>query len=348
MLMEVGEDLARELFPAGRLDGPHWRVGSLDGEPGQSMAITVRGAKKGLYKDFSAGAGENGGDMLDLVRRARCGGDMAEAVRWAKSWLGISDAPVSQASARRDREAAERRRAAERAAEEAETKKRRARAQAIYLEARPALRGTPAADYLAGRGVSLAAIGRQPGCLRYHPALYNAERGQRWPALVAAITGPGGEFYGVHRTWLDVRGGGRVVKAPLAQPRKAMGSIMGGCIRLWRGLGEDGKRRPPLSQARAGEDVVLVEGVEDGLSAILGVPQHRILVAVSLANMSAVVLPEAIRRVYLAKENDTAPAAIAAFERAVQAHQAAGREVVVVRAAGGAKDLNDVLMGKAG
>ena len=92
------------------------------------------------------------------------------------------------------------------------------------------------------------------------------------------------------------------------------------------------------------EDVLITEGIEDGLSLALACPKRRVLVAVSLANMKNVWLPEQITAVTLCADNDTHPKTIEAFENAVAAHQAAGRRVKIARSPRG-KDFNDLLRG---
>src|SRR5690606_22637502 len=98
MLMDVG-DIARmlasrvdslvlQLFPLAVKDGAEWRIGSLAGERGRSMAIHSGGGKAGVWSDFSAGMG---GDALELVAHALFAGDKKQAVAWAKSWLGLDN-----------------------------------------------------------------------------------------------------------------------------------------------------------------------------------------------------------------------------------------------------------------
>jgi hypothetical protein len=82
--------LAEELFPHGRRLGHEWAVGSLAGEPGQSLRITLFGPKRGLWYDHAAGAG---GDTLDLVAKALFDGDRAAARRWGIDWLGLTQMP---------------------------------------------------------------------------------------------------------------------------------------------------------------------------------------------------------------------------------------------------------------
>ena len=82
-----------------------------------------------------------------------------------------------------------------------------------------------------------------------------------------------------------------------------------------------GKRQAPLCQSRAGLLGVDLRGhrgrperrASDAIAAALGDADRR-SVAVTLGNMAAIELPPEITKVYLCKENDTAPAAIAAFK----------------------------------
>src|ERR1700728_850868 len=47
---------------------------------------------------------------------------------------------------------------------------------------------------------------------------------ESWPALLAAVTDIDGNITGIQRTWLDSR---RPDKAPLADPRRALGHLLG-------------------------------------------------------------------------------------------------------------------------
>src|ERR1700688_4830593 len=49
-LIDRLEDVARYLFPNGKKEGRHWKVGSIDGEPGASFDINLR---TGYWGDFS-------------------------------------------------------------------------------------------------------------------------------------------------------------------------------------------------------------------------------------------------------------------------------------------------------
>ena len=51
------------LFPLGKLCPPHFVVGNLQGQPGESLKVELRGPKIGLWHDFTTG---EGGDILSL------------------------------------------------------------------------------------------------------------------------------------------------------------------------------------------------------------------------------------------------------------------------------------------
>ena len=89
LLAARAEAVAAYLLPAGKRHGAEWRVGSVDGESGKSLAVRVKGDKAGLWRDF---AGDEGGDLIDLwgtVRRCSIG----DAMREAKQWAGVRDDP---------------------------------------------------------------------------------------------------------------------------------------------------------------------------------------------------------------------------------------------------------------
>lgn len=90
-LAQRAADVAAYLLPDGKMNGGIWRVGSVQGEKGQSLAVHVRGDRKGKWKDFATG---EGGDLLDLFGRTR-GISVAEAMREAAGYLGVSlSAPI--------------------------------------------------------------------------------------------------------------------------------------------------------------------------------------------------------------------------------------------------------------
>lgn len=330
--------LARELLPRGHRCGHEWQEASrAQGGLGDGLMVHLGGGKAGVWKHFGLG---EGGDALDLVAFVLFRGDKRQALRWSRRWLGLdSGDPAALAAARRE---AERAGAARAAAQAEETERYRRLAHRRWLEAQPSILDTPVEYYLAGRGIDLAALGRQPGAIRFHPRLYCSEVASALPAMVAAIGGPnaqgGGGFIACHRTWLEQAGPRDWRKARLSQPKKVLGAFGGGCISLWRG-----RSGRAFGHALEGEIVDVTEGIEDGLSVALADPDARVIAAVSLGNMGAIALPPAITTVRLWRQNDTAPAAIAAFDRAVQQLLGRGIKVLVPQIPAGIKDVNDWL-----
>lgn len=322
--------LAPELLSAGRRSGNYWKCGSVENQRGDSLYVHLAGARAGHWQDGATG---EFGDALDLVAATQFHGDKKRAFAWALAYLGIAG----------DRAAAQVQvsppgpRAAPAEAAVADDERRRRAAHRLWLSAQPGLLGTPAALYLAQRGIDLAALGRQPGALRYHPALPHRESGGSFPAIVAAVVGADGEHAATHRTWLDQHAPGRWGKARVANAKMTLGLYWRGSIRIWRGA--SGK---PLREAPPDEPVVIGEGIETCLSIALAVPEYRVLCAVALGNLAAIALPPQLRQVILAADNDSKPQAQRAFQRAVEAHLDAGRQVRVARPEIG-KDFNDVL-----
>jgi hypothetical protein len=272
--------LVIELLPGGTRKGIWWRIGSLAGEPGQSLAVYLAGPKAGRWYDYAAGLG---GDALDLVAQVLFYGDKRQAMDWAREWLRLPE---------RKREPKLRTASVLPGRDEAEDllNQNRKRAMKIWLGAKPVERGDVVWRYLADRGIDLGRLPRVPSVLRCHPALWNGESQRPWPALLAMVGDAEGKNCGVHRTWLAERNLAcedrpMVGKAPLADPKLTLGSFRGGYIRLWRGL--DGR---PWSSVKPGETLLLSEGIEDLLSYLQYEPQWRAACAVSLSFMVAMDL----------------------------------------------------------
>jgi hypothetical protein len=349
-IIEVGEIasmLAREILPLcqtilanGVRQGDEWRVGSVAGERGTSMGVRLTGPRAGVWIDSNKTTDK--GDALDLVAAVEFGGDKRQALRWARGWLGLEHVdPATLQRVRRQAEA-EDDKAARRAA--AQDKAKRERASRIFLAAEPKIAGTPVERYLLGRGIDFAAIGRQPGALRYAPELPDPENGELHPTMVAAITGPSGHTIAVHRTFLKVHADGRVTKADIVnangkpEAKFSLGKYAGGCIRLWRGA--SGKS---LKDAVAGEWVIIGEGIEDTATAVMAAPEYRALVAVSGGGFQSLKLPEAIGGVILLGQNETNAKAAENWERVIAHYQAMGKRVRIVRPDPAVKDVNDML-----
>lgn len=86
-LARQAEAVAKMLLPNGKKQSGEWRVGSTSGDAGESMGVHLNGDKAGVWCDFATG---ESGDLLDLWCAAK-GVQLAEAIREAKAYLGISE-----------------------------------------------------------------------------------------------------------------------------------------------------------------------------------------------------------------------------------------------------------------
>lgn len=86
MLNQNIESVVNYLLPNGKRKNNEWCVGSVYGEPGDSLKINLGGVKAGVWCDFATG--EHRGDLLDLWCACR-NLEFSEAILEAKQWLGI-------------------------------------------------------------------------------------------------------------------------------------------------------------------------------------------------------------------------------------------------------------------
>lgn len=342
MLRDEVERLVWELLPAAKRDGHHLCVGSLAGEPGQSLKIEIAGPRKGGWRDFANPDGPDGhGDCLRLIQHVLFAGDLGEAVQWAKSWLGLDHLDPARLETRRAQARETARDSA--AAHEEEKKLKRKRAVALWLGGKPIV-GTPAEAYLRGRGIALSDDGLDhwPGSLRFVAECYNKQERVKMPAMVAQMLLPDGSHVATHRTyltWDDRRGW---VKMDSPNAKMVLGSCGGSFIPLRRGA--TGKS---LSDAPAGDWLHLAEGIEDALVGAMARPALRVGAGYSVGNIGALVLPEAMRNggglVIWADRDAPGSKAVDALERTIAKQQARGTAVRIVMPPPPHKDLNEWL-----
>lgn len=282
-LGQEAEAVCRMFLPHGRRQGRYWQVGDVLGTPGRSLYVRLTGERAGRWAD--AATAEHG-DLLDLIARNR-GLSFTDAVAEARSFLRLS-APPPVAFAREPPGPAGSPEAARR----------------LFAASRP-IAGTLAERYLARRGIALP---DPVPALRFHPRCYHlGPRGREvWPALVAAVTDGTGAITGVHRTWLDPATAG---KAPLDQPRRAMGHLLGHGVRFG-----------------AADDVLAAgEGIETVLALRMALPGLPAVAALSAAHLAALLFPPGLRRLYVARDADAAGAR--ALERLTARGRTCGVEV---------------------
>ena len=201
----------------------------------------------------------------------------------------------------------------------AEAQRKATQAKRLWDETQP-IAGTVAEAYLRGRCITCD-LART---LRFHPEAWHGPTAQRLPAMVAAVQGAG--LPAVHRTWLRPDGSG---KADIEPAKAMLGATAGGAVRL-----ADGPER-----------LVVVEGIESGLSLLCGLLDGSATVwaGLSTSGLRRLRLPSQAGRLTIACDGDR-PGREAAHALAERAH-ALGWQVGILDPGDGA-DFNDIL-GKA-
>ena len=290
------EEVCRRYLPHGRKHGRYWTAGDVRGAKGRSLFVRLaRPGTPGKWTD--AATGEHG-DLLDLIRIASGAGSLRAALAEARAFLSLPPAALDGGSDSYDRTEAARR---------------------LWQRCR-AIDGTHAEAYLRARAIHRC---RFPA-LRFHPALFYRDGGgmRRLPALVAAVTGADGSVTGVHRTWLDPS---RPDKAPVARPRKALGSVHGFAVRFG---------------APASGTLLVGEGIETVLSLVTAMPDTVAAAALSAGSLGAFAPPAGLARLVIARDND--PDGERAAERLARRCARAGIATHVLIPEG--EDFNDDLL----
>lgn len=337
------EAVVRACLPNAIRDGHYLRVGSIEGEKGQSLAVPLTGASQGIWTDYSAAKGTPGasGDMIGMIELTKFGGDRGKAVAWAKSWLGLDHLDPGRLATVRA-QAAERDRAAEEAAaREAEAKKRGARA--LWLNAAPLNGSDPASRYLAGRVPGFdAACGEWPGSLRFHTEVWNRDAGVKLPCMVATMVTPDGSPVAAHRTWLGRAADGRWVKAEDANvgvPRRSSKKVLGKCGGAFVPIRKGAVGRS-MGELKQPDTIYLTEGIEDACTVARIRPQARVAAGYSLRNIGAIAFPALIEAIVIVADRDEGLKEQAALEAAIARQQARGHRVQLVMPPAGIKDIN--------
>ncbi len=298
-LAREAEAVCRTYLPAGRREGRYWRIGDVEGTRGCSLYVRLHGAGVGKWMD--AATGEHG-DLLDLIGANRRLDRLRDILAEARVFLG--QPRIVPASGYREPSAPV-------GSPEA--------ARRLFAQSRP-IAGTLAETYLRNRGFPEI---RNAGFLRFQPRCWYRDADDRpaeGPALIAAVTDLTGKITGVQRTWLAPTG---LDKAAMPSPRRALGHLLGNGVRF--GVADD--------VLAAGE------GVETMLALQVALPALPMVAALSAGHLAALRLPAALRRLYIARDNDAAGRR--ASERLGDRAERTGIEARVLSPQ--AKDVNDDL-----
>src|ERR1700736_94033 len=272
-LARDAEAVCRHYLSNGQRCGRYWVAGDVMNTPGRSLYVRLHGPEFGpgvAGKWTDAATGEHG-DLLDLIARNRDLDCLGEVMDEARSFLALPRPPEPTGVIAPKRGEGGSREPACR----------------LFRAGRP-VPGTPAEAYLRARGIT----GRLDWpALRYHPSAPHREAEdaplQLWPALLAAVTGLDGNISGILRTWLDPL---RPTKAPLADPRRALGHLLGNGVRF--GIATD--------------ILAAGEGLETMLALKSVLPLLPIVAGLSANHLAALELAPTLRRLYVARDNDAA------------------------------------------
>lgn len=247
--------------------------------------------------------GEGGGDPVSLYAYLFTGGRQGAAAR-ALDGGRIAVRPVGAAKV------------AKAANPDADEVRRIARARAIYAAAGPI--GGPAEAYLISRGSRPT-----PAWTRLRAAVLRHPDAGEHPAIVAPVTGAGGALEGIQRTFLTIDGR----KLPVRDPKLSLGRVRGGAIRL----------------AEPAAELVLCEGLEDGLTLAQELPGASVWAAPGAGMLAAMCVPPVVSSVIIAADNDVAGEQVARW--AAERFASEGRQVRIMRPDPAYKDWNDQLRG---
>jgi Toprim domain len=300
-LAAQAESVCRAYLPFGRRSGRYWIAADVQGTKGKSLFVKLFGDGAGRWQD--AATGEHG-DLLDLIGLNKGYHDFRETLDEARFFLREPTLPEPPRDALYDTVTA---------------------AGKLHRFSRP-VPGTLAETYLRSRAIT---AGLYLPALRFHATCYyrpdDGGPRQIWPALLGVVTDLDGNLTGLQRTWLARDGGD---KAPLPDPRRAMGHLLGNAVRFGT----------PDDIMAAGE------GIETLLSLLSLFPALPMAAGLSSAHLAAIRFPPGLRRLYVLRDNDAA--GDFAEDRLAERCREAGIDCRVLKPA--AKDLNaDLRAGEA-
>lgn len=322
-----------------------------------SFVVTLGTNKQGRWEDYAVG---HYGDALDLVAYVMFGGwpitreSKAEALRWAKRWLGIGDSgrisPEAGARMQKARAAMDEARSkAEGMALAAQDKNRRS-AQAMFLAAQPLAPGLPGWTYLTeARGIDLTKLERLPWAVRSHHAMRHVETDQVVPCLISALLFADGTFGAVHRIFLEKDGSGKLqVEGPHIPTKKIWPKGWHGAfIPISRGRH---KVSPKEALAKGlTDECAYWEGVENALTGAILAPEWRVSAVGASGNFAAVEPPACASHVIVGRDNDrnrkTRNGVTAKVDQMREKAEARGLPFFETWPERGFQDVNDQLRG---
>lgn len=299
---------APRLFPNGRKVDDVLRLANIRGDAPRkngSCVIHLKGPHAGDWFDFDGNVG--GGPLSTIAETTRLEG--RALLSFAAECAGT--APPGQAPITGTAAAQPSRIPPEGATE---------REIAFILSRTAPLPGSHAEAYLRARALDTAGVED----LLFHSDLAHFQTRSGYPALVAIVRGHAGQPVGLHRIWLDPA---LPAKAALGNPKKSLGAIRGGAVRLF-----------PVTSF-----LVITEGIETALAVRTARPDLPVWAAIAAGHLAECQLPESIREILVAADHDANGAGLKAAERFAERLVAEGRRVWITLPPHVDTDFADVL-----
>ena len=212
-----------------------------------------------------------------------------------------------------------------------DSENKRKKLNRVWSQSKIITSGDPVDLYLRARGIVLQSW---PENLRYHPELPYYENEKKivigkFPAMIALVQDLHNEAITIHRTFL-----GKGCKANVPAPKKLMspampGASSGAAIRMYepdRGI------------------LALAEGIETSLAFHIAT-QIPIWATINAGGMKKIILPQNIREVIIAADNDELGQGQEAAYKLAKRLLAEGRRVKYVMPPNVGEDFADMLMG---
>lgn len=277
---------------------------------------------RGTYICNPAGAGCGAGDGFQLLRRYH-GWTSEEGIAFLKNLLGSGPEHISDILKRIPL-------LKNNPTKQEDSENKRKKLNRVWSQSKIITSGDPVDLYLRARGIILQSW---PENLRYHPELpyYDGEKKiviGKFPAMIALVQDPHNKRITIHRTFL-----GDGCKANVPQPKKLMTPIMpgilhGAAIRLYK----------PSNGVLA-----VAEGIETALAFNIAA-QIPTWATISAGGMEKIDLPQNIREVIIAADNDQSGRGQEAASKLAKRLLIEGRTVKRVIPPNVGDDFADMLM----
>lgn len=165
-------------------------------------------------------------------------------------------------------------------------------------------------EYLKGRGLS----GTLPESIRQASLEYSPGSGETYPCMIAEITDSNLDFYGIHKTYLDLNATGMPTKATVEAPRKINGKLKGYSVHL---------------SEEFDENLHLTEGIETGLGVQEGA-SVPVWAAMTAHNLEHVTIPNTVKTVNIWGDLDASGTGQKFAQKAAERFLKQGKTVYII------------------